>query len=59
MSHLQLFSFFALTFLCMAAAAVVVLVLSALQKITYRRAALLMTAIGAAGLAASIALLFL
>lgn len=59
MSYLQLFRFFALTFLCMAAAAVVVLVLSAAQKITYRRAALLMSAIGAAGLAVSIALLFL
>lgn len=59
MSYMQLFSFFALTFLCMAAAAVVVLVLSAAQKITYRRAALLMSAIGAAGLAVSIALLFL
>ncbi len=59
MSYLQLFRYFALAFLCMGAAAAGVLTLSAFQKISYRCAALLMTAIGAAGLAVSIALLFL
>mgnify|MGYP006293852485 FL=1 len=58
MSYLQLFRCFALTFLCMGAAAAVVLTLSAFHKISYRCAALLMTAIGAAGLAVSTALLF-
>ena len=59
MSYMQLFRFIALTFLCMTAAAVVVLVVSALQKISYRRAALLLSAFGAVGLALSIVLLFL
>ncbi|HKK65675.1 MAG TPA: hypothetical protein VJ967_07460 [Clostridia bacterium] len=59
MSYTLLFRYFTLTFLGMGAAAAVVLVLSALQKISYRRAALLMTAIGTAGLALSASLLFL